>query len=42
MRPSLEVAGIAVFQTTRNADYDLKVLKGYSEGAEIFGLLLQN
>jgi len=40
MRPSLEAAGIDVFQTTRNAGYDLKVLKDYSEDVEIFGLVL--
>jgi len=40
MRPSLEAVGVDVFQTTRNAGYNLKVLKDYSEGAEIFGLVL--
>jgi predicted metal-binding protein len=40
MRPSLEAAGIDVFQTLRNAGYDLKVLKDYSESVDLFGLVL--
>ncbi|MCJ7443784.1 MAG: DUF2284 domain-containing protein [Methanotrichaceae archaeon] len=40
MRPSLEAAGVDVFQTLRNAGYGLKVLKDYSESVEVFGLVL--
>jgi predicted metal-binding protein len=40
MRPSMEACGIDVFQTLRNAGYDLKVIKSYSERVELFGMVL--
>jgi len=40
MRPSLEACGIDVFQTLRNAGYSPAVLKDFSEGVDIFGMVL--
>ncbi|MEM2022595.1 MAG: DUF2284 domain-containing protein [Archaeoglobaceae archaeon] len=40
MRPSMEAAGIDVFQTARNAGYKVKVLASPDEEVQFFGLLL--
>jgi len=40
MRPSMEACGIDVFKTLNNAGYSPMVLKDYSEGVELFGLVL--
>ncbi len=40
VRPSMEAAGIDVFQTARNAGYKVKVLASPDEEVQFFGLLL--
>ena len=40
MRPSMEACGIDVFWTVRNAGFNPRVLKNYSESVEIIGLVL--
>jgi len=40
IRPSMEASGINVFQTVRNAGYEIKVLTSPYEKILFFGLLL--
>jgi predicted metal-binding protein len=40
MRPPMDAFGIDMFQTARNAGYSIKVLKSYSDVADLYSMVL--
>ena len=40
MRPPMDAFGIDIFQTAKNAGYDIGVLQSYSDTADLYALLL--
>jgi predicted metal-binding protein len=40
MRPAMDAFGIDIFQTVRNSGYSIRVLKSYSDTADLFAMVL--